>query len=475
MSGPGWVNCTFDVSAGNDSIECLGDEYFDEGRDEPLSASFWMDVSICVFFVLFAGTMSGLTLGLLSLDPMTLRIMAASTAPDDAVRAQRARRVLPIIRRKHWLLSTLLTANAGAMEALPIFLDRIVGPVPAVIISVTAVLIFGEIVPQAACARYGLAIGAFLAPMVWLLMMLLRPIGFPLSLILDWVLGKDHGTYYRRAELKEFIGMHAGQSLPSHDEHATDKTSREISRLKRLGLKQQYATADGGNGGSGGGGGGGGGDGHEAGDTPITIAEANIIRGALEMNNKTVADVCTPINECFSIFEDQIMDDATLTKLRVKAFSRVPVQNRHSGRYVGVLLTHMLVGLSGERAQRALVNLVPLRTVPSTMPLYSALSSLKRGSVGHMFLVADSTDSDRIVGLVTLEDILESLLQTEIYDEVERGFAQSDRAVELDNDDASMSTAQTSKLPPVVLANQRLGVSKRLLDQVPLLETDEKV
>jgi metal transporter CNNM len=36
-------------------------------------------------------------------------------------------------------------------------------PIAAILVSVTAILFFGEIIPQAICARHGLAIGAFLA------------------------------------------------------------------------------------------------------------------------------------------------------------------------------------------------------------------------------------------------------------------------------------------------------------------------
>lgn len=42
---------------------------------------------------------------------------------------------------------TLLLCNALAMEALPLFLDKVVPSAIAIVISVTAVLIFGEIVP----------------------------------------------------------------------------------------------------------------------------------------------------------------------------------------------------------------------------------------------------------------------------------------------------------------------------------------
>lgn len=53
------------------------------------------------------------------------------------------RHAAQVLSRPHLLLVTLLLVNAAAMEALPIFLDRLVSPVAAIILSVTAVLFFG--------------------------------------------------------------------------------------------------------------------------------------------------------------------------------------------------------------------------------------------------------------------------------------------------------------------------------------------
>jgi metal transporter CNNM len=55
-----------------------------------------------------------------------------------------------------------------------------------------------RIIPQALCARFGLAIGANLAWVVRGLMMLLFIIAFPISKLLDWILGEDHATYFKR-------------------------------------------------------------------------------------------------------------------------------------------------------------------------------------------------------------------------------------------------------------------------------------
>lgn len=52
----------------------------------------------------------------------------------------------------------------------------------------------GEIIPQALCSRHGLAIGAYSAWFVQLLIWAVWIIAFPISKILDKVLGTEHGV-----------------------------------------------------------------------------------------------------------------------------------------------------------------------------------------------------------------------------------------------------------------------------------------
>jgi len=136
----------------------------------------------------FAGLMSGLTVGYLSIDDLVLELKSANGSDEQKGYAQK---VLPILAKRHWLLVTLLLANAGAMEALPIFLNKLMNEFWAVIISVTLVLMFGEVIPQAVCTGPDqIKIASMVAPLTKSLMYATYPISYPISIILDRLLGE---------------------------------------------------------------------------------------------------------------------------------------------------------------------------------------------------------------------------------------------------------------------------------------------
>lgn len=110
-------------------------------------------------------------------------------------------------------------------------------------------LVFGEIVPQALFLKYALPVGSFLREFLWALIFLLSPLGWPLSKLIDLLLGEGHQNMYRRNELRELIGMHAGDALEgeSHGTSAEQRVAdmrKEIQRLQSLGLRQQYHAED---------------------------------------------------------------------------------------------------------------------------------------------------------------------------------------------------------------------------------------
>lgn len=151
--------------------------------------------------------MSGLTVGYLSIDKLDLEIKKAIGTPSEK---KAASVILPILKRHHYLLVTLLLANATAMEALPIFLDALVPSFYAVLISVTAVLFFGEIIPQAICiGPQQLVIAEKIAPLVRFLMLATGILTYPISKLLDKILGEHDLTRFKNDQLKALVQMHS--------------------------------------------------------------------------------------------------------------------------------------------------------------------------------------------------------------------------------------------------------------------------
>lgn len=96
----------------------------------------------------------------MGLDSTNLKVLSSSGTPQQQ---HDARAVLSLLSRgRHWVLVSLLLGNVLVNETLPVFLDSISGGggLWAILISAAAIVVFGEVLPQALCARHGLRIGA---------------------------------------------------------------------------------------------------------------------------------------------------------------------------------------------------------------------------------------------------------------------------------------------------------------------------
>ncbi|XVF21808.1 hypothetical protein REPUB_Repub12eG0121900 [Reevesia pubescens] len=304
-----------------------------EPDDIPFGSVEWfIFAGISCLLVLFAGIMSGLTLGLMSLSLVDLEILQRSGT---VIEKKQAAVILPVVKKQHQLLVTLLLCNACAMEALPISLDKMFHPFVAVLLSVTFVLAFGEIIPQAICSRYGLAVGANFVWLVRILMIICYPIAYPIGKVLDAVIG--HGdALFRRAQLKALVSIHSQEA----------------------------------------------GKGGE-----LTHDEATIISGALDLTAKTAEEAMTPIESTFSLDVNSKLDWEAVGKILARGHSRIPVYAGNPKNIIGLLLVKSLLTIRAEtETPVSAVSIRRIPRVPAHMPLYDILNEFQKGS-SHMAAV----------------------------------------------------------------------------------------
>jgi CBS domain containing-hemolysin-like protein len=89
------------------------------------------------------------------------------------------------------MLVTLLLVNALALETLPIFMNKAVTELTAIVFSVVGVVIVGEVLPQAWCTGPSqIKIAEYCCPIVLALMYITSPVSWPVAKGLDQLLGE---------------------------------------------------------------------------------------------------------------------------------------------------------------------------------------------------------------------------------------------------------------------------------------------
>ena len=407
-----------------------------------------------------SGLFSGLTLGLMSLDPQGLKLVIAG---GDPVEKQQAERILPLREQGNLLLCTLLLGNTLVNALLSILTASITSGVVGGILSTGFILIFGEIIPQSFCSRYGLAAGSKTVDVVRVFMFLMFVVAKPISMVLDRVLGAELGTVYSKNELKELIRAQAAQGGTGG------------------GGKGGGGERGGGMGGMGGGGMGGGerdSHGQPAPPSPaqpgggeregIKQAEASYMCGALSMSERTVQQIMTRVDDVFGVLVSDKLDFDVMRRICASGYTRIPVfKDEARGEVVGLLTTKDLILVDPEDALPAEVLLAhcgrPVFTVWFDHPVNKMFADFKHRHT-HLAFVQRVNDEDdsrdpfyELQGIVSLEDVLEELIQAEIVDESDVYVDNvSKKPVEVRQVELRRRTAWHNMLDPKQLNNRHL-------------------
>ncbi|KAF7205468.1 transcript variant X2 [Nothobranchius furzeri] len=332
----------------------------------------WLQVILICCLLVLSGMFSGLNLGLMALDPMELRIVQSCGTEKEK---KYARKIEPIRRKGNYLLCSLLLGNVLVNTTLTILLDDLTkSGFGAVVASTVGIVIFGEIVPQALCSRHGLAVGANTILLTKLFMLLTFPLSWPISKVLDCVLGQEIGTVYNREKLVEMLRV----TEPYND---------------------------------------------------LVKEELNMIQGALELRTKTVEDVMTALNNCYMLSSDAVLDFNTMSEIMESGYTRIPVYEGERSNIVDILFVKDLAFVDPDDCTtlKTITKFYnhPVHFVFHDTKLDAMLEEFKKGK-SHLAIVQKVNNEGEgdpfyeVLGLVTLEDVIEEIIKSEILDESDR-------------------------------------------------------
>jgi len=312
---------------------------------------------ITFVLILFSALFSGLTLGLMSLDVHELKRKIK-------LNDKQAKKIYSVRKKGNLLLTTLLLGNVAVNAALSIYLGTIAVGIVAGLIATGVIFVFGEIIPQAVISRYAMAFGAKTAWIVKILIVLFYPITYPIAWILDKALGREMPNVYSRNELLSIIEEHEDS-----DESSIDRD------------------------------------------------EERIVKGALTFSDKMAKDVMTPKKMVLMLEVGEKLSPALVSKLRKSGHSRFPVYKDERDNIVGILYLRELVGRKlASKKVNGFFQKKPV-VISEDMALDSVLNKFLR-TKHHLFVVVNEFDS--VEGVISMEDVIEDILNREIMDEFDK-------------------------------------------------------
>ena len=316
-----------------------------------------MITAILVLVLVFlAAICSGLNIALMSLRPAELRRKSKLGNRD-------ARRAYPLRKNSHLTLAAILLSNVAFASAATLVLGSTFNGLVAGTLSTLLLVIFSELAPQALFAKHALRATSVLSPLLKLMVFVTYPASKPLQLLMDKLFGTHDGS-----------GLH---------------TRRELGLMMNEHLDHI--------------------------DSELDEDEVEIIRGALQLSEKQVADIMTPIKDVFWLKPDTCIDGGEIDKIVAAGRSRIPIFNTGLTKCHGILLMKELVDIDFDK-QSFQVN--ELRLHPTKLVgTRTALDTMfRRFITAHTHLIPVEKN-DKIVGIITIEDLIEEIIGHEIIDE----------------------------------------------------------
>ena len=145
--------------------------------------------------------------------------------------------------------------------------------------------------------------------------------------------------------------------------------------------------------------------------------EVQIIQSALLLSEKTVKEIMQPIDEVYWLSIDATLDGETVDDITAHGYSRIPILSSDRSECYGVLLMKDMVDIDFDERPIPVneFRLHSTRVVGSR----TALDTMFRKFITIRTHLVPIEQSGQIVGIITIEDLIEEILGHEITDETD--------------------------------------------------------
>jgi len=171
----------------------------------------------------------------------------------------------------------------------------------------------------------------------------------------------------------------------------------------------------------------------------LVADEVHMVKGVLELRDQKSLAHMTPISDVHMLDMDGILDEDELAKLIGCGHSRVPVYSGDHYNIKGIILVKRLIAvnpadrrpvatmqdiwkeplfISGDLDLQALLNVFQ-KTKQHLAVVCASTKQSNRCRAKHQ--TGQDMDPDDVLGIITCEDVIENLIQEEIYDETDGG------------------------------------------------------
>ncbi|KAK7930108.1 hypothetical protein WMY93_006503 [Mugilogobius chulae] len=329
-------------------------------RERSSSPGLWLQLLVSALLLALSALFSGLNLSLLALDPVELQVLQNSGTSSEQ---NYARQIESVRRHGNYVLCTLLLGNAVINAALAVCTCQILGMTWMSTLLCAFAIFFVE---KSCHSPWPRATASPLPP---------KPSG---SRACSWCCpSRSHipsiSNFYTREKLLEMLRV----TDPYHD---------------------------------------------------LVKEELNIIQGALELRTKTVEDVLTPLQDCFMLSADVLLDFGTMSEIMQSGYTRIPVYENTRSNIVDILFVKDLAFVDPDDCTplKTITQFYkhPLHCVFNDTKLDAMLEEFKKGK-SHLAIVQRVNNEGEgdpfyeVMGIVTLEDVIEEIIKSEILDETD--------------------------------------------------------